>query len=235
MPLPRTFAAIAAAVLLSLTPVAATGAQAATPTGLHVTHPHRHLEGRMGDLSYDVTYPVFGGSSAAATIDRRVRASAQATITSTAKEPGGGHHTLTGVSTVTPLDGRTVQVITEYADAYDGAAHPLDTVETVALVARTGKPITLATLFPKQHHAFTVLAKAVRGLATSAKQPITDPSGLAPRASNWAAWQSITAGFQISFQDYQLGGHGLRQYTVPWSVVTPLLSTRAKALIAPRS
>jgi hypothetical protein len=75
----------------------------------------------------------------------------------------------------------------------------------------------------------------VKRIAAKAGQPVTEPDGLAPRAENWAAWQSTRKGFQVHFQDYQLGGHGLRSYTVPWKAVTPLLSAKAKALLAPRS
>lgn len=130
---------------------------------------------------------------------------------------------------------RTAQVVLEYADYSDGAAHPTDSVATVALVARTAAPITLSAVFPHRKQAFRVLAREVERIAAKAGEPVTEPSGLAPRAGNWAAWQSTRKGFQVHFQDHQLGGHGLRVSTVPWSAVQPLLSARAKALLAPRS
>ena len=35
----------------------------------------------------------------------------------------------------------------------------------------------------------------------------------------------------FDFQDYQLGGHGLRRYTVPWIDVRPLLRPEARELL----
>jgi hypothetical protein len=38
---------------------------------------------------------------------------------------------------------------------------------------------------------------------------------------------------RFSFQDYQLGGHGVRRYTVPWRTVRPLLSDEGTGLLDP--
>ncbi|WP_375387829.1 hypothetical protein [uncultured Amnibacterium sp.] len=241
----RTVALTAAtALVLSVAPLGAVAAQAAptaavsaaTTRGLHVVRTD-HLKGTEGSLTYDVAIPVFAGSGAAVTVNRRVRSSAWTTIRATAKETLGGdrvHHTLGGSGRVTTNDGRTVQVVTEYADYFDRAAHPTDTVATVALVARTGAPIVLSDVFKHQRSAFTVLGREVERIAARQDEPVTDRSGLAPRAANWTAWQTTRTGFQVHFQDYQLGGHGLRVYTVPWRTVAPLLSAEARTLLAPR-
>jgi hypothetical protein len=238
----RVLAATAGtALLLSIAPLGAVAAEAAPATtavathgapGVHVEQGRKHLKGRDHTLDYDVAIPVFSGAGSAA-VNARVVASARSTIAAAAKDRSA-HHTLGGTGRVTTNDGRTVQVVLEYADYFDGAAHPTDTVATVALVAGTGAPITLADVFPRKKAAFRALAAEVKRLAKAADEPVTEPSGLAPRSANWAAWQSKRSGFVVHFQDYQLGGHGLRSYTVPWKVVTPLLSSEAKRLLAPR-
>jgi hypothetical protein len=234
-------AAACTALVLSVAPLGAAAAQAAPatavvaahgPSVLHVEPSRKHLKGTDHRLDYDVAIPVFSGAGAAA-VNRRVAASARSTIAAAAKDRSA-HHTLGGVGRVTTNDGRTVQVVIEYADYFDGAAHPTDTVSTVALVAGTGAPITLSEVFPRKTAAFRALAAEVKRIAAAAGEPVTEPDGLAPRTANWAAWQSKRSGFVVHFQDYQLGGHGLRSYTVPWKVVTPLLSAKAKRLLAPR-
>jgi hypothetical protein len=240
-------AATGTALLLSLAPLGAAAADAAplaatsvattTPPAPHVAKTPRHLKGVKGHLTYDVTIPVFSGTKAAAAINHRVLTSARDTIAAAAKEEPVGdvaHHELDGVGHVTTNDGRTVQVVLEYDDYYDGAAHPTDSVDTVALVARTAAPITLPTVFRDEHTAYTVLAREVKRIAAKQHEPITEPSGLAPKRKNWAAWQTTKKGFQVHFQDYQVGPHGLPVYTVPWKAVRPLLTAKAVALLAPR-
>lgn len=41
-------------------------------------------------------------------------------------------------------------------------------------------------------------------------------------------------GMTFQFGDYQLGGHGLRAYTVPWSQARLVLSEHGENLLGPR-
>ena len=83
-----------------------------------------------------------------------------------------------------------------------------------------------------------VLADVPSGLRTIAKaiEPMaepSEPSGLAPKEKNFAAWQTTGKGMRFTFEDYQLGGRGVRTYTVPWRTVRPLLSDRGTGLLDP--
>ena len=58
-----------------------------------------------------------------------------------------------------------------------------------------------------------------------------DAEGLAPRVANYANWQSSPAGLTFSFAEYQLGGAGIRSYTVPWSRARLVLSPYGAKLL----
>jgi hypothetical protein len=94
------------------------------------------------------------------------------------------------------------------------------------LDARDAWPVTLDPVFQSEKRAYIVLAKQVYKVAGE-----VDEQGLRPVRANWTAWQTTPAGMVFLFQDYQLGGHGLRTYVVPWSAVRPLLTPYARALI----
>lgn len=206
-------------------------------------HPHhlsvstRTLSGRSRGLSYEVVVPVFAGAPVAREVNERVRASANAAIVRARREVRAGDplRTLSGSGTVTTNDGRTAQVRFDLVDYLAGTAHPTDSVRTVVVDLADGRSVTLRQVFPREHDALVRLARTVRQLAAARNEPITEPSGLAPRERNWASWQTTPAGLAVSFQDYQLGGHGTRTYVVPWSVVRPLMSPRARHLLAPNS
>ncbi|MET1007854.1 MAG: hypothetical protein ABWX96_20050 [Propionibacteriaceae bacterium] len=174
--------------------------------------------------------------AAAAEINRRVRASADDRISLAklqARHDGGDKRSLDGSSTVTQNDGRTVQVAIVFVNYLAGTAHPDDWVNTTAVRTTSGRPVTLDQVFPDERAAYQKLAPVIRRLAKAQRQPVTESDGLDPQRANWAAWQTTRAGMIFYFQDYQLGGHGLRAYTVPWSVVRPLMSTSARKLLAP--
>jgi hypothetical protein len=59
-------------------------------------------------------------------------------------------------------------------------------------------------------------------------------SALATKLSNWAAWQTTLVGMTFHFGDHQLGGHGLRHYTIPWSQAKLVLSEYGENLLGPR-
>lgn len=222
------------------TPAAAGPARTAASATGHPARPHltwttRTLSASGRALSYEVVVPVFAGSPVAEDVNVRVRAAAGAAIAHARREvrPGDPHRTLSGTGTVTTDDGRTAQVRFDFTDYLDGTAHPVDSVRTVVVDLADGLPVTLAGVFPREHAALVRLARAVRRLAAAGGEPITAPGGLAPQPRNWASWQTTTRGMAVSFQDYQLGGHGTRTYVVPWTVVRPLMSPRSRRLLAP--
>ncbi|WP_170131653.1 RsiV family protein [Quadrisphaera granulorum] len=201
--------------------------------------PDKHLSGSEGGFSWDITLPTFTGSGAAvAEVNRRVEASAQSAVTASKTQNGDdpeSKHTLDGEAAVTTNDGRTVQIEIPMSDFYEGAAHPTNVDNTVVLVAASGAPVTLEHLFKNQKEALTAFAPLV---IEQAKADGYDPSGsdgLAPTTANWSAWQSDDKGLTFTFQDYQLGMHGMPSYTIPWSTVTPYLLPSAQALLAPTS
>lgn len=201
--------------------------------------PVKHLQGTKGGFTWDISVPTFSGSSAAvAEVNRRIQASAGSAITGSATENGDdpeSKHQLAGEASLTTNDGRTVQVDIPMADYFEGAAHPTDVDNTVVLVAATGAPVTLDQLFTDQKKALQAFAPVVVQQAKADGFDVSGSDGLAPTAANWSAWQTDSQGMTFTFQDYQLGPHGMPQYTVPWTTVTPYLTPYAKALLAPAS
>ena len=195
-----------------------------------------HLKGRRGSVSWDLAVPEFSGATSAAAINRHVRASAQDAIDRAVAEgwnDGGNRRTVTGRGTVSTSDRRTVQVELRWADYLAGTAHPTDSVATTVVTTDRGRPVLLPEVLADEHDALVTLGRAVRSIAAKKGEGVTDPAGLAPRGKNFAAWQTSRSGMRFSFQDYQLGGHGLRSYTVPWKTVTPLLSAYGTGLLDP--
>ena len=119
-----------------------------------------------------------------------------------------------------------MQVVLDFVDNLSETAHPNYFVNTVVLDARDASPVTLNRVFQSEKLAYIALAKQVSKVAGE-----VDEQGLRPVRANWTAWQTMPAGMVIHFQDYQLGGHGLRTYVVPWSAVRPLLTPYALELI----
>lgn len=201
--------------------------------------PDQRITGTKGGFTWDVTVPTFTGSgSAVAEVNRRVRASVQSAVSATAtqnEDDPDSKHELAGEATLTTNDGRTVQVDIPMSDYYEGAAHPTNVDNTVVLVAATGAPVTLDQLFTDQEAALTAFAPLVRKQVQSDGYEVTADEGLAPTTANWSAWQTDADGMTFTFQDYQLGMHGMPQVTIPWKTVTPLLTPSAKALLAPTS
>lgn len=201
--------------------------------------PDKRLQGTEGGFTWDITVPTFTGSGAAvAEVDRRIQASAQSAISASATQNGddpASKHELAGEAALTTNDGRTVQVDIPLSDYYEGAAHPTNVDNTVVLVAATGAPVTLDQLFTDREAALRAFAPLVRKQVQSDGYEVTADEGLAPTTANWSAWQTDADGMTFTFQDYQLGMHGMPQVTIPWKTVTPLLTPYAKALLAPTS
>lgn len=218
--------------------VTTTSATTATPRGDHQplkVHTERWI-GTVPGFKHNIELPVFDGSGAEA-VNRRVRTSARHAVAQSVAQvrSGDDQRTLSGRGRVTTNDGRTVQVRFELDDYLQGTAHPTYYVRTVVVTVPAGKPVTLDHVFPDKNAAFRALAAEVRTLAASDGDGVIDPDGLAPRESNWAAWQTTEKGVAFSFGDYQLGGHGLREYTVPWPAVRPFMSAKAYELLGPES
>ncbi|MCI2237060.1 hypothetical protein MO973_40455 [Paenibacillus sp. TRM 82003] len=194
-----------------------------------------HLTGSEGTFTWDVTVPRAAGPAVAAEVNRRVVASAEDVIDAARASvlDGDPPRTLTGEGTVTTDDGRTVQVVLEFVDSTEGTAHPTTSVTTVVLDVERERPVVLGDVFDDPRAAFEELALVVEEVADAAGQPVTEPEGLSPQEANWAAWQSGEDGITFWFQDYQLGGHGTRQYLVPWDRAGHLLTPAARELLAP--
>ncbi|WP_432487024.1 hypothetical protein [Kineococcus sp. SYSU DK018] len=194
-----------------------------------------HLTGSGGTFTWDVTVPRAAGPAVAGEVNRRVAASADHVVEAAAAtvRDGDPPRLLTGEGTVTTDDGRTVQVVLEFVDSTEGAAHPTTSVTTVVLDVGRERPVVLGDVFDDPRAAFEELAPVVEEIADASGEPVTDPEGLAPEEVNWAAWQSGEDGITFWFQDYQLGGHGTRQYLVPWDRAGHLLTPGARVLLAP--
>ncbi|GAA0323449.1 hypothetical protein [Kineococcus aurantiacus] len=225
--------AVAGLTACSADPPAPASPAATTPTTLSWTD--THLTGSDGSLTWDVVVPRAAGAPIADELNRRVTASAQDVVDAARAtvQAGDPPRTLTGQGTVTTDDGRTAQVLLEVVDSTEGTAHPTTTVASTVLDVQRARPLTLDLVFTDPPAAFTQLAPVVEDLAAAQGEPVTTPEGLTPEEANWATWQSGPEGIAFSFQDYQLGGHGVRRYVVPWEQVEPLLTAEARELLAP--
>ena len=190
-----------------------------------------HLKGERESVYWDVAVPQFSGAPSAAAVNRHVRASAQDAINLGLHEgegDAGYRRDVQGRATVTTSDRRTVQVELRWGDYLAGTAHPTDHVATTVVTTAEGRPLRLRDVLADEPSALRAIAKAIKPMAKP-----SDPSGLAPKEKNFAAWQTTRDGMRFSFQDYQLGGHGLRSYTVPWRTIRPLLSDEGTGLLDP--
>jgi hypothetical protein len=185
------------------------------------------IAGHSGTVSWRVRVPKFSGAPVAAEVNKRVRA-AVADLIAHAKREGrrdnGDRRRLEGEGTVVTNDGRTAQVTITYADYLEGAAHPANYVTTTVVDVNRGRPIALERVFRNPTTAYRKLKPEI--LKAAGEQ--------ASSQANWANWQTNQTGMIFIFGDYQLGGHGLRQYAVPWSAVEPLLTGYAKRVLAPQ-
>lgn len=102
-------------------------------------------------------------------------------------------------------------------------AHPSTQVGTVVIDSRSTDPIMLASLFTDPQAGLDVLAEQSRELL--AKDGL-DVEAHAPPATaeSFANWIPTDAGLEIHFQPYQFGSALPAVVTVPWPVITPLLT-----------
>jgi hypothetical protein len=194
------------------------------------------IAGHSGTVSWRVRVPEFSGAPVAAEINKRVRAAVDDLIARAKHESradNGDRRRLEGEGTVVTNDDRTAQVTITYADYLQGTAHPTNYVTTTVVDVDRGRPIVLKQVFRNPTSAYRKLKPEILKAAGEQASGI-DQSGLAPKEANWANWQTNQTGMIFIFEDYQLGGHGLRQYAVPWSALRPLLTGYAKRVLAPQ-
>jgi hypothetical protein len=213
----------------------ATSAQSAEPASALRTS-QSVISGRSGTVSWRVRVPRFSGAPVATEINKRIRAAVQDQIDRAKREgrsDDGDQRRLEGEGTVVTNDGRTAQVTVTYSDYLDGTAHPTNYVSTTVVDVTRAQPIRLTQVFRNPTGAYRKLKPEILKAAGEESATI-DQAGLAPKQANWANWQTNDAGMLFVFGDYQLGGHGLRQYVVPWPAVEPLLTDYAKRVLAPQ-
>ena len=194
------------------------------------------LRGRSADARWDVAVPVFSGAPAAAEANRRVRAAADDLIAQVRREAGGDsgvRRTLTGDGRVGTNDGRTVQVVITFVDDLAGTAHPALYVTTTVVDVGRVRPVLLSQVVQDPPEGLRFLRTEVLRAARR-KGDTVDADGLAPELVNWANWQTTRDGMTFHFNDYQLGGFGLRSYSVPWKRARLILSAYGEKLLLPR-
>ena len=98
---------------------------------------------------------------------------------------------------------------------------------------RRARPVLLTQVIQNPPEGLRFLRTEVVKAAKKKGEPV-DAAGLAPRVANWANWQSSPTGLTFHFAEYQLGGAGIRSYTVPWSRARLVLSAYGEKLLAPR-
>jgi len=177
---------------------------------------------------------VFSGPAVAEEMNRRVRAAANdmtAKVRREARRDRGVKRTLTGTGEVGTNDGRTVQVTIQFVDFLAGTARPASYVTTTVVDVRRGRPVLLTQVIQNPADGLRFIGTEVTRVAKKKGEPV-DPEGLAPRLANYANWQSSPAGLTFYFAEYQLGGAGIRSYTVPWSQARLVLSTYGEKLLS---
>ncbi len=194
------------------------------------------IRGRSADASWAVSIPIFSGAPVANEVNRRVRAAANdliAQVRREAKGDAGVKRTLTGVGSVVTNDRRTVQVTIVFSDYLAGSAHPANAVTTTVIDASLARPVLLSQVIQNPSDGLRFLRTQVVKAAKKKREPL-EKAGLAPQLTNWANWQTTPAGITFYFGDYQLGGYGLRRYTVPWRSARLVLSEYGENLLAPQ-
>jgi hypothetical protein len=166
--------------------------------------------------------------------NRRVRAAVNdliARVRREARDDRGVQRTLTGSSTVPSNDGRTVQVVILYTDYLRGTAHPVAYVTTTVVDIKRVRPVLLSQVIQNPPDGLRFFRTEVIKIAKRKDEQV-ETSGLAPKVANWANWSSSRAGLTFHFPAYQLGGPGIRSYTVPWSRARLVLSAYGEKLLA---
>ncbi len=191
------------------------------------------VRGKHGLTIFRLTLPVFSGPGADR-VNARIRRSAYQGVTGN----GGASDVVSEVDAagvVTVNDDRTVQVRLPFVYYAQGAAHPTDSVSTVALQRVDGRPLLLPDVFSDLTHGLAVALRHATQVA--AMQGQDDPSHLlTTKASDWANWQSGPTGMTFYFDDGAAGSHarGLRMIEVPWTLLRAYVRDDSYALLGPR-
>ena len=111
-----------------------------------------------------------------------------------------------------------------------GTARPSLYVTTTAVDIRRARPVLLTQVIQNPPEGLRFLRTEVVKAAKQKGEPV-DAAGLAPRVANWANWQSSPTGLTFHFGEYQLGGAGIRSYTVPWPRARLVLSAYGEKLL----
>ena len=193
------------------------------------------VTGQHGQIAYQLTLPVFSGPETDL-VNVRVRRSADEGLTASTRDVSAdvvGNIDATGHVSVN--DGRTVQVLLPFLYYAQGAAHPTDTVATVALRRADAQPVLLTDIFSDSTAALTVALQHASEVAAAQGQD-NPASTLTTNVSDWSNWQSSPTGITFSFDDYAAGSHaaGLRSVEVPWTLLRPYVRDDAYRLLGPR-
>ena len=214
----------------SLTP---TPTATASRAGRGLAFTTTRIRGRAASASWDIAIPLFSGPPVAGEVNRRVRAAANDLVAQVRREARGDDgvkRTLTGTGEVGTNDGRTVQVMIQFADFLAGTARPASYVTTTVVDVRRARPVLLTQVIQNPADGLRFLGTEVTKAAKKKGEPV-ESKGLAPRVANYANWQSSPAGLTFYFPEYQLGGAGIRAYTVPWSRARLVLSAYGEKLL----
>jgi hypothetical protein len=95
---------------------------------------------------------------------------------------------------------------------------------------RRARPVLLTQVVQNPAEGLRFLGTEVTRVARKQGDQV-DAEGLAPRVANFANWQSSPAGLTFLFREYQLGGAGVRSYTVPWARARLVLSDYGEKLL----
>jgi hypothetical protein len=105
-------------------------------------------------------------------------------------------------------------------------------VTTTVVDVRRSRPVLLTQVVDNPPEGLRFLRTEVVKVAKT-KSEAVDTAGLAPKIANRANWQSSPKGLTFHFPEYQLGGAGIRSYTVPWSRARLVLSAYGEQVLAP--
>jgi hypothetical protein len=193
--------------------------------------------------TWDIRYPVVAGidANAAAAINARLASDAQKTIAAFQADAANEGSPMRGFPPTTAsqtfsvaLARPTVLSLGELFIQFNtGAAHPFATLSTYTFNLATGARYRLADLFRPGTRWVQLLSAGSR---TMLQAKFHDPSlnefinpGTTPSASNFAGWELLPSGLEITFGEYQVAPYafGMPSIVIPWPVLRPLMRTPA--------
>ena len=195
--------------------------------------------------TYDIRYPVIGGSDAsvAAAVNAALAADAHAAITTftadatSAGSPSGGDPPSAASQTfsVSLSQPTLISLGVLFSEFLTGAVHGGADLRTSTFDLTTGHRITLAELFrPGSGYLNVLSAESRTRLRTLFHDPSLDDfinPGTTPSASNFQSWQLAPSGLRITFGQYQVAPYsmGMPAIVIPWTTLRPVLNLRSPA------